>query len=151
MLYKELVSLSLIRCSYIYGGYVVFLSHVHKMMHIHCSSVDIRCNKSWEANLLCKNPHKNDKIQVQVHYSVNAHKFVISIWVFQDWFCFPIFHTTYIYGCASFHNFWKPLSRFFLEEFSWFHREAGLHPIFSREVISLCCLCSVFYIHLVLK
>jgi hypothetical protein len=59
---------------YIYGGYVVFLSHVHKMMHIHYSSVDIRCNKSWEANLLCKNPHKNDKIQVQVHYSVNAHE-----------------------------------------------------------------------------
>jgi hypothetical protein len=30
------------------------------MMHIYSLSMDVRCNKSWEANLLCENPHKND-------------------------------------------------------------------------------------------
>ena len=43
-------------------------------------------------------------------------------------YCYNV-HLWMNYGCASFHNFWKPLSRFF-GRFSWLHRERGLHPIF---------------------
>ena len=39
----------------------------YETMHIHSSSIDVRCSKSWEANLLCENPNKYDKTQVQVH------------------------------------------------------------------------------------
>jgi hypothetical protein len=39
----------------------------YEPMHIHSLSIDVRCHKSWETNLLCKNSHKNNKFQVQVH------------------------------------------------------------------------------------